>query len=151
MNPPPQPCLPIAATVCLRGLAMVALCVVAATCGPGAPCDLGCGRGALLRVIPSLPDSPADSASFGSTVPRVDTIQIINDGGGELRWAAQARHASPWLTLTPDTGTAGQSAPLRVHADPTGLALGVYRDTVVVASLSGGGALQVPVVFRIHP
>lgn len=80
----------------------------------------------------------------------MDTIQIMNAGDGELRWTARVKHASPWLSLQPDTGTAGHSPPLRLRADPTGLALGVYRDTVVVAG-SRGGLQQVPVVFRIHP
>lgn len=103
--------------------------------------------GALLGVGDSL----VDSATVGSTVPRVDTIRIMNYGGGLVSWAAQVKHVSPWLTLQPDTGTVGLSAPLQVHADPTGLALGVYRDTIIVATPSTGAALPVPVVFRIHP
>jgi hypothetical protein len=80
----------------------------------------------------------------------VDTILIENKGDGDLRWTARALHASPWLSLQPDTGTAGQSPPLQV-SDPTGLALGVYRDTVIVAAASGTGMPEVPIVFRIHP
>ena len=109
------------------------------------------GRGPLLFVEPALPDSLADSAPVGSSVPRVDTILIENKGDGDLRWTARALHASPWLSLQPDTGTAGQSAPLQVRADPMGLALGVYRDTVVVSASSGSGVVEVPVVFRILP
>jgi hypothetical protein len=132
----------------LRGLAIAALCVVAATCRLDDLCGPGCGTGAILQVSPA--DSLTDSAVVGSTAPRVDTINIENKGDGDLRWSARVLHASPWLSLQPDTGTAGQSAPLQVRADPTGLALGVYRDTVVVAA-SGSGVQEVPVVFRIHP
>lgn len=109
------------------------------------------GQGPVLYVAPAAPDSLADSAPVGSTAPRVDTILIENKGDGDLRWSAHSLHASPWLSLQPDTGTAGQSPPLQVSADPTGLALGVYRDTVVVATASGAGTQEVPVVFRIHP
>lgn len=130
----------------LRFLVIAALCVGAATCREGA-----LGTGALLFVAPAAPDSLVDSATVGSTAPRLDTIRIMNYGGGLLSWAAHVKHASPWLSLQPETGTAGQSAPLQVHADPTGLALGVYRDTVIVAAASGTGTQEVPVVFRIRP
>ena len=109
------------------------------------------GQGPVLYVAPAAPDSLPDSAAVGSSAPRVDTIIIENQGDGDLRWTARVLHASPWLMLQPDTGTAGQSAPLQVHADPTGLALGVYRDTVIVAAASGTGTREVPIVFRIHP
>ena len=108
-------------------------------------------QGPVLYVAPAAPDSLADSAAFGSTAPRVNTILVENKGDGVLRWSAHSLHASPWLTLQPDTGTAGQSAPLEVRADPTGLALGVYRDTVIVTAASGAGTQEVPIVFRIHP
>lgn len=87
------------------------------------------GRGPLLYVAPTPPDSVADSAPVGSIAPRVDTINIENKGDGDLRWTARVVRASPWLSLQP---------------------LGVYRDTVIVAATSGG-VQAVPVVFRIHP
>lgn len=130
----------------IRRLAIAALCVVAATCRTSEM-----GRGPLLFVAPTAPDSLADSAVVGSTTPRVDTIIIENKGDGDLRWSAHVVHASPWLSLQPDTGTAGQTPPLQVRADPTGLAVGVYRDTVIVTAASGTGSQEVPLVFRIHP
>jgi hypothetical protein len=130
----------------LQALALAALCIVAAACRANEM-----GQGPLLYVSPAAPDSLADSAPVGSSAPRVDTILIENKGDGDLRWSAYCLHASPWLSLQPETGTAGQSAPLQVHADPTGLALGVYRDTVIVAAASGTGTQEVPVVFRIRP
>ncbi len=142
---PQQSRLPISAAASLHGLAIAALCVVAVTCRAGL-----LGNGPLLFVDPAAPDSLADSAPVGSTAPRVDTINIENKGDGDLRWTARALHTSPWLSLQPDTGTAGQTAPLQVRSDPTGLALGVYRNTIIVAATSGG-VQAVPVVFRIHP
>ena len=139
----------MAREVAARALVIAAVCVVAGACRMD------------LLIQPPLTThdqfltldrySLVDSAAVGSTVPRLDTIQIRNDGGGELQWTARVLHASPWLTLQPDTGTAGQSAPLQVRTDPTGLALGVYRDTVLVVATSKGSTLEVPVVFRIHP
>ena len=133
----------------LRFLALAALCIVAASCQLKDLIQpvLRTHDGALLAVGDSL----VDSAAVGSTAPRVDTINIQNMGDGDLRWSAWVKHASPWLTLQPDTGTAGQSPPLQVGADPTGLAIGVYRDTVIVAAASGTGTQEVPIVFRIHP
>ncbi|HEY6110759.1 MAG TPA: hypothetical protein VIV56_17785 [Gemmatimonadales bacterium] len=61
------------------------------------------------------------------------------------------KHASPWLSLQPDTGTAGETPALQVVADPSGLSVGVYTDTVVVEDRSGTGSLEVPVEFRITP
>src|SRR5512135_2396928 len=114
-------------------------------CGDPGLCS--CRRTELLRVSP---DSLLDSATVGSTTPRVMTIEVMNEGGGELRWRAMIRHASPWLSMAPDTGTAGVTPAPQLHANPTGLAVGSYRDTVVVEDASGTGSLQVPVEFRIH-
>ncbi|HEV2671992.1 MAG TPA: Ig-like domain-containing protein, partial [Gemmatimonadales bacterium] len=38
-----------------------------------------------------------------------------------------------------------------MSADPTGLGVGVYRDTIVVAALTGGGEARIPVQFTVHP
>lgn len=82
---------------------VVAICLTSA-CGDTDLCS--CGRTELLRVSP---DSFLDSAAVGSTIPRVMTIEVMNDGGGELRWRAMIKHASPWLSMAPDTGTAGMT------------------------------------------
>ncbi len=130
-----------------RGLLVVALILVGATCrldklivGP---------QGALLAVTPSMPDSLADSAAFGSTAIRVDSALISNEGGGELSWAATIKNASPWLSLDTASGVAPYY--LKVLANPAGLDSAVYRDTVVVSSTVGGGALEVPVRFDVYP
>lgn len=102
----------------------------------------------MLRVSP---ESLLDSAAAGSTTPRVMTIEVTNVGGGELRWRAMIKHASPWLSLAPDTGTAGQTPAPQLQANPTGLVVGSYRDTVIVEALAGTGSRQMPVEFRIYP
>ena len=118
----------------------------------GACTDSLCGCtpavGTILRVTP---DRLLDSAAVGSTTPRVMTLEVINDGGGELRWRAFLKHAGPWLSMAPDTGIAGQMPVPQLHANPTGLVVGSYRDTVVVTDRAGTGSLEVPVEFRIYP
>jgi BACON domain-containing protein len=128
----------------IHALVIVALGVTAATCrisdlGPPPPQQ---GNGFL-----AVTDSVVELAAVGSTTPLVDTLSVKNMGGGSLSWKALALNASPWLTLQPDSGVAGGT--LQARSDPTGLALGEYRDTVIVAA-STGGVVRVPVLFRIH-
>jgi BACON domain-containing protein len=125
---------------------------LSALCLAAACTDSLCGCtppfGALLRVTP---DRLLDSAVVGSTTPRVMTLEVMNDGGGELRWRATIKHASPWLSMAPDTGTAGQTPAPQLQANPTGLVVGSYRDTVIVENRAGTGSLAVPVELRIYP
>lgn len=123
--------------------------LVAGLCLAGA-CDqpFCCSHGLLLKVSP---DRLSDSAAVGSTTPRVMTLEVINDGGGELRWRAVIKHASPWLSIAPDTGIAGQTPAPQLQAKPTGLVVGSYRDTVIVEDRAGTGSLAVPVELRIYP
>jgi hypothetical protein len=79
------------------------------------------------------------------------TIEVINEGAGELRWRAMIKHASPWLSMAPDTGTAGVTPAPQLQANPIGLVVGIYRDTVIVEDRAGTGSLQVSVEFRIYP
>lgn len=128
--------LPILSALCLAGACTDSLCGCTPPVGP------------LLSVTP---DRLLDSAAVGSSTPKVMTIEIINAGGGALRWRAMIKHASPWLSLAPDTGTAGQTPAPQLQANPTGLVVGSYRDTVIVEALAGTGSRQVPVEFRIYP
>jgi len=145
MNCLPQSRPLITAAAHVRRLPLAALCFVITTCrSDGVLCGPGCGAPGSLNVVP---DSIVESAAVGSTTPLVDTLSVKNIGGGSLSWIAQTEHASPWLTLQPDSAVAG--SPLGVRADPTGLALGEYRDTVVVSG-STGGIIGVGVVLRIH-
>lgn len=66
-------------------------------------------------------------------------------------WRATIKHSSPWLSMAPDTGTAGATPAPQLQANPTGLVVGSYRDTVIVEDRAGTGTLTVPVVFRIYP
>ena len=97
-----------------RGLLVVVLAVSAATCRIG---DLiGHSKLAVLEVDP---DSVSDSAAVGSTAPRINPVDVINDGDGDLDWKAVIKHHSSWLTLDPDSGRAGVTPSLRTIFDPT--------------------------------
>ena len=109
-----------------------------------------CSQESISPGMLSLsPDRLIDSAVVNDTAHRALTIHTENLGAGLLHWAASVKHASPWLSIQPDSGTAGIDSAV-VWADPTGLAAGVYRDTVVV-SANAGGTAQVPIAFVIVP
>lgn len=104
---------------------------------------------AAPEMLALSPDRLIDSVVVNDTAHRALTIHTENLGAGLLHWVASVKHASPWLTIQPDAGTAGIDSAV-VWADPTGLAAGVYRDTVVV-SADAGGTAQVPIAFFIMP
>jgi len=146
MNSLPQSRPLITAAVRVPSLVLATLFLVITTCrSDGVLCSPGCGPIGYLNVVP---DSVVESAAVGSTTPLVDTLSVKNMGGGSLSWTARTLHATPWLTLQPDSGVAGSA--LGVRDDPTGLALGEYRDTVMVSG-STGGIIGVGVVLRILP
>lgn len=122
---------------------VVTLCLAAACQEPG--CCIDPSPGPLLVVAP---DRLLDSATVGSSTPQVMALDITNAGDGQLRWQVIAKHASPWLTLQPDTGTAGLASP-HVLANPSGLAVGVYRDTIAVSG-NTAAVWVVPVEFRVY-
>lgn len=129
-------------------LLVTTLCLVAGCTGLTDCVDCGWHHSSVLSVSP---DRLLDSAAVGSSTSKLMAIEIMNQGGGELRWRATIKHGSPWLTMAPDTGTAGLTPAPQLQANPTGLVAGSYRDTVVVADRAGTGTLAVPVEFRIFP
>ena len=113
-----------------------------------------CGVDKLLKppaggVLQINPTQLEDSAARGSIAPRVTSVQISTGATGALGWTAAVLRASPWVTL----GAASGKAPgaLAVSVDPTGLGVGVYRDTIVVSAMTGGGEARIPVELTVHP
>src|SRR5262245_57832881 len=119
-------------------------CLALSTCGVDKL--LKPAPGGILQVTPPRLD---DSAAAGSMAARITSLQIANGAAGVLGWTAAISRASPWLQL----GTLSGNAPgtLAMSADPTGLDVGVYHDTIVVAAMSGGGEARIPVQFTVHP
>ena len=102
--------------------------------------------GGILQVTPTRLE---DSAAVGSLAARVMSLQISNGASGTLGWTAAVEEANPWLRLAAPSGNAPGT--LAVSAAPTGLGVGVYRDTIVVAAMTGGGEARIPVQFTVHP
>jgi len=69
--------------------------------------------------------------------PRVESLRIDVSGGGGLDWAARIEPSqATWLTLHAQAGRAPSDVELRV--DPSGLAPGLYRASVLVRSSEPG-------------
>ena len=122
-----------------------ALCLGAACGGTGVLCN-GCqGNMSILDVSPTVFEDSAPTTGG----PRFLTIHVRNDGRGDLLWHAVVMHSSAWLSLQPDTGKGGDSTV--AQANPAGLAVGDYRDTVVVVDWLTSVARYVPVDFQVLP
>ncbi|HZH40968.1 MAG TPA: invasin domain 3-containing protein, partial [Gemmatimonadales bacterium] len=107
---------------------------------------IGPPNGGVLTLSPL---SVSDSAPLGSTGGRTQQLIVGNGATGRITWTATTAHGSAWLHLGAATGTAPDTLPLTLT--PSGLALGTYRDTVVVTgSGSSEGELRVPVQFTVQ-
>ncbi len=125
-------------SVVLIGASLLATCKVDKAVDPS---------GGTLEVSPQR---VVDSAALGSRAARVMTVAISNAVPGELAWSAMRLRASPWLSLSAASGTAPST--LHAAADPTGLAAGVYEDTIVVMARSPArGEARIAIQFAIHP
>jgi hypothetical protein len=65
-----------------------------------------------------------------------DTLEVRNDGSGPLVWTAS--HNSGWLTLGTVAGVGEGNIPLKVSSGA--LAIGTYKDTVVVVAVGASGS-----------
>lgn len=65
-----------------------------------------------------------------------DTLEVRNDGTGPLVWTASNKSA--WLTLGTVAGVGEGKIPLKLAT--SGLAVGTYRDTVVVVAVGASGS-----------
>lgn len=105
------------------------------------------------------PGTRADTVEVGSTAAVPDSADVVltGPGAGALSWTATHTAAS-WLTLTSASGTG--SGPVRWSRNPTGLAAGVYVDTILVSAFGAGGSpaplidtllVQEPVSLSVAP
>ena len=101
-------------------------------------------------VLTLTPLALADSAPLGSTAGRAQRLIVGNGATGRITWTASVAHNAAWLRLAAATGTAPDTLPVTLV--PSGLALGAYRDTIVVTgSGSSAGELRVPVELEVQP
>ena len=105
-----------------------------------------------------LPPNPVESAvpnilSFASqtnaNAPLQQSIVVSNTGSGTLTYNASVISGSPWVTVTPGTGTAVLGIPsfVTVTVNPAGLTPGSYRDVVQISS--GFGSSLIPVTLFV--
>ncbi|MBI4556266.1 MAG: hypothetical protein HY706_01665 [Candidatus Hydrogenedentes bacterium] len=100
--------------------------------------------GCPLLIAPLLSVSPI-TLSFG-TGGTVDTLTIVNNGGGTLTWSFQG--APSWLTITPLSGsTTTETDEVTLTANRTGLAPGDYQADFEVTS--NGGTQTIAASMRI--
>jgi uncharacterized protein (TIGR03437 family) len=95
-----------------------------------------------FNVGPALPpqlslDKPRLSFTYPlNAAARDDVLTVSNSGGGTLPFQASAQTATGgnWLSVSPGSGTATPTAnvPLRIEANPSGLAPGTYRGSVTI-------------------
>jgi hypothetical protein len=108
----------------------------------------------LVKISDALDGSPSDTSDeaftiFSSAAPGIaldrkrlsfgaaggihtgnQKILIENNGGGTLEWSALSD--SPWLGITPMSGTGSSTADVLV--DPTGLAAGTYTGVITFSA-----------------
>ena len=129
-------------------LLMVAVVVAASVLVSQCQIDklLSTPSGGVLVVNPPL---LADSAPLGSSAARIQKFVVGNAASGRLSWTAATSRNSPWLKLSAASGTTPDTVPVRFL--PATLAIGVYRDTVVVTGTgSSAGELRIPVQFTVQ-
>ena len=101
--------------------------------------------GRLLLDPPAFVFRAASTASG----PLSRTLRVINDGDGTLNWSISG-NLPPWLTVSPNTGTAGagvaQASTTTLTANLTGLGSGVNQ---VLLQVSAPGASNDPQLVTV--
>ena len=96
-----------------------------------------------LNVTPTLIDR---STTLGSNQTFNETIQVSNNGTGQLTWTAIKD--KPWITLGATSGTGAASIPVTINS--SGLAAGTYTGEIVVTAPGATGSpVRVSVVLNV--
>lgn len=128
---------------------------ITVTCNVSTPCAGNSQTVSVTLLVstgPAVLNAVTNLLSFSTTsLPAAassQTLTIQNTGGSPLSFASIGCEAS-WCTVgsVPMFVYAGESIPLNVTADPTGLNPGFYRTTVDISS--SGGFASIPVTFLI--
>jgi len=108
---------------------------------------------AAADAPPVLGVSPASlsfTADQGGAAPAAQDVAVANSGSGTLRFTASAD--SPWLSVSPTSGTGPQT--LQVGVDPSGLSAGTYSGQVTVSGTGNnpptGSPKTVAVTFTVN-
>jgi len=84
---------------------------------------------------------------LGGSTPASQTVNISNTGSGTLHWSAS--EISPWLGITPTSGT--DSGTLTLSINTTGLMAGTYTGTITITDSNATNSPQtVSVNFSVY-
>jgi uncharacterized protein (TIGR03437 family) len=97
-----------------------------------------------LSVGPNLLNFPTQA---NSSTALQQTIQVQNTAGGILSFTASLASASPWVSISPSSGTATLGSPVAVTVtvNPAALTTGAYRNVVQITSSAGNAMVPVSV------
>ncbi len=103
-----------------------------------------------INIMVAAPAAPAaitvSSQSMQFSAAGSQTVQITNSGNGALAWTATA--SDPWLTVSPESGTAPST--LTVSVSTTGLSAGTYNGSVQIAATGASNTpLSIPVTLTV--
>ena len=99
-------------------------------------------------VLTVTPGSVTDTALATDTSHK-RVLNIANTGGPSFSWTAAKTGAGTWLTFAPSSGP--ENSTLTLTMNPTGLASGTYRDTLVVTAAGATGSPDsIPVTFVVQ-
>jgi hypothetical protein len=100
----------------------------------------------LQDALTVSPASVSQSAPEGSTTPVTSDLTLT--GTNPIGWTAATTQGAAWLSLGATSGTTPGT--LTLTLDPSGLAIGTYRDTVVVTATGAVGSPDsTPVILTI--
>lgn len=94
----------------------------------------------------------ASSIDFGAddqTANSIQTLTLLNGGGGQIRWQSTATR--PWLLLSPQNGafSSGEPMQLTLAVDRSNLAVGAYAAQIMFTS--NAGQVTLPIKMRVVP
>jgi len=113
---------------------------------------------AVAPAKPNLKASPNRVRFQASTQAATTQNQLLvlsnSGGGGPLNFSITVAGRSPWISVSPATGTISPNAPVSVTVtvNSQGLAIGNYRDALHISSGSGStasGLVSVPVALFV--
>jgi hypothetical protein len=113
----------------------------------------GCGSAGIVTTPPSpVLSVSSTSASFsavqGGTNPAAVSVTVSNTGDGTLTFTAASD--SPWLTVTPTSGTAPQTLQISAAVGGLPISMNTGRITITAAGVTGSPA-TVTIGFFVTP
>ncbi len=124
----------------------------------GSPVDITITMTVRAQVLDVTPTSLSFTANFGGAAPASQAVTIKNSADtGSFSWTATALNNPAWLSLNPNTGSAGPGGQtMNVTVNPGNLASGSYSATIrIIATKQGtpiqGSPKEVTISFVVQP